>query len=86
MLVTTYPALFLRGILLIFSPCIFSLYHSSLEGKPLESIGTGFDRTDMHKIAQRHTLNPGGVTIAIVCQGFIETGQIWHGRLSEAFE
>jgi hypothetical protein len=58
---------------------------SSLDGKPLESIGTGFTNADAEKIWERHIATPGKIQIAIVCQGFAEANQIWHSLLSESF-
>ena len=58
---------------------------SDLTGKPIGSIGTGFDRADMQKIWDRFHQSTR-VTIPIVSQGYTENGRVMHGRLSEEFE
>ncbi len=46
----------------------------------LGAVGTGYTLEQMREIAARHTTTPGQVVITVACQGFTETGQLWHGR------
>ena len=58
---------------------------STVDGKPLGSIGTGFTQADAKKIWDRFHESTR-VMIPIVSQGMTENGQVMHGRLSEEFE
>jgi ATP-dependent DNA ligase len=46
----------------------------------LGAVGTGYTLEQMREIATRHAATPGQIVITVACQGFTETGQLWHGR------
>ncbi len=53
------------------------------EMKPVGSIGTGFDRETMHKIAIAHKKSPGTVVVRCHTQRWTERDQVHHGVLDE---
>lgn len=50
-------------------------------GKPVGSVGTGFDETTGRKIIEAHEANPGSAQALIKHQGTTESGILWHARL-----
>ena len=49
-------------------------------GKPLGSVGTGFDADDSRQLAALFAEKPDATFIEIAAQKFTENGQLWHAR------
>lgn len=54
---------------------------TSLDGKPLGSVGTGFTMEDKREI--KHRFSQGPLKVKICSQGFTEGGCAWHARFIE---
>jgi len=53
-------------------------------GKPLGSVGSGFDATTAKRLLDEHNANPGKLIVQVRAQGYTEGGScLWHARLIE---
>jgi len=54
-----------------------------LQGKPVGSVGTGFDRETQAELLRRHELAPGNLKVMVTHQGTTEYGQVFHARFED---
>ena len=59
---------------------------STLDGKPLGKIGTGYTHAQQQEILDAHLANPGKVQVYCVSRGFTVKGKLREGRFESLVE